>query len=177
MVRRMVPCGAKTLAGMTLNNRTTFSAYSTLLLFAALALPAGIATAQGAKSVVGTYTPVSNAQFGDNPRGQLILGRDGHYSIILARTTLPKVASGARGNGTAEENKAIVGGSIAHFGKYTVDTKDKTITFNVEASTFPNWDGTTFKRAFKVSGDQLTYTNNAPSSGGGAQEVVWKRVK
>ncbi len=160
-----------------MNNSTTLSAYSTLLLFAALALPAGNAAAEGAKSVAGTYTPVSNAPFGDNPRGQLILGRDGHYSIILARATLAKVAADARDKGTAEENKAIVGGSIAHFGKYTVDAKVKTITFNVEASTFPNWDGTTFKRAFKVSGDQLTYTNNAPSGGGSAIDVVWKRVK
>ena len=124
------------------------SAYSIFLLFAVLALPAWNATAQDATNVAGTYTAVSNAPFGDNPRGQLILGRDGHYSIILARTTLPKVAANSRDKSTAEENKAIVGGSIAHFGKYTVDAQAKTITFNVEASTFPNWDGTTFKRAF-----------------------------
>ena len=153
------------------------SAYSIFLLFAVLALPAWNATAQDATNVAGTYTAVSNAPFGDNPRGQLILGRDGHYSIILARTTLPKVAANSRDKSTAEENKAIVGGSIAHFGKYTVDAQAKTITFNVEASTFPNWDGTTFKRAFKVSGDELTYTNSAPSGGGGAIDVVWKRVK
>ena len=160
-----------------MNNRTTLSAYSTLLLFAALSLSPGNAAALGAKSVAGTYTIVSVAQFGANPRGQMILGRDGHYSIILARTTLPKVAASARDKGTAEENKAIVGGSIAHFGKYTVDAKDKTITFNVEASTFPNFDGSTFKRPFKVSGDQLTYTNNVLSGGGAPQDVVWKRVK
>jgi hypothetical protein len=161
---------------MIMNNGTTLSAYSALLLFAALALPTGNAAAQDAKSVAGTYTAVS-APFGDNPRGQLILGRDGHYSLILARTTLPKVASGNRMQGTADENKSIVQGSNAHFGKYTVDVKDKTITFNVETSTFPNWDGTTIKRAFKVSGDQLTYTNNAPTGGGGPIDVVWKRVK
>ena len=160
-----------------MNNRNNLSAVSALLLFAALALPTGNAAAQDAKSVAGTYTAVSSAPFGDNPRGQLILGRDGRYSIVLARTTLPKIAAGARGKGTAEENKAIIGGSIAHFGKYTVDAKDKTITFNVEASTFPNWDGATFKRPFKVSGDQLTYTNNAPSDGSAANDVVWKRVK
>ncbi|AJG20326.1 hypothetical protein RR42_m2954 [Cupriavidus basilensis] len=82
-----------------------------------------------------------------------------------------------RGKGTAEENQAIVGGSVFHYGKYVVDVKEKTITFNVEASTFPNWDGATFKRAFKVSGDQLTYTDNAPSDGSGAHDVIWKRVK
>ena len=41
-----------------MNNSITLSAYSTLLLFAALALPAGNAAAEGAKSVAGTYTPV-----------------------------------------------------------------------------------------------------------------------
>ena len=160
-----------------MNNRNNISAVSALLLLAALALPAGNAAAQDATNLAGTYAAVSNAPFGAAPRGQLILGEDGHYSLIVARATLPKVAAGDRGKGTAEENMAIIGGSIGHFGKYTVDAKDKTITFNVEASTFPNWDGTSFKRVFKISGDQLTYTNNAPSGGGGAIDVVWKRVK
>ena len=160
-----------------MNNRSNLPAVSALLLIAAIALSTANAAAQDANSVAGTYTLVSNPQFGDNPRGQLMLGPDGHYSIILARATLPKVAAGTRVKGTAEENKAIVDGSIAHFGKYTVDANDKTITFNVEVSTFPNYDGSTFKRAFKVSGDQLTYTNNAPSRGGGPNDVVWARVK
>ena len=159
-----------------MKNKTNLLPVFDLLLFATLALPVSSAS-QDANSIVGTYTSVSNIPFGENPRGQLILGQDGHYSLIVARLKLPKVAAGAREKGTAEEDKAIVGGSIGHFGTYTVDAKDKTITFNVEASTFPNWDGTKFKRAFKVSGDQLTYTNSAPSGGGGAIDVVWKRIK
>ena len=35
---------------------------------------------------------------------------------------------------------------------------DMAVTFNVEASTLPNREGTRFKRAFRVSGDQLTCT-------------------
>ena len=158
-------------------NNNKLPVVSALLLFAALALSAGTTAAQNAKSVAGTYTAVTSAPLGANPRGQLILGRDGHYSLMLARATLPTVVAGARGKGTAEENQAIIGGSIAHFGKYTVDANGKAITFNIEASTFPNWDGTKFKRTLKVSGDQLTYTNNAPSDGSGANEVVWKRIK
>ena len=160
-----------------MKNRTNLPAAFALLLFATLALPIGNAVAQDAKSIAGTYSSVSNSPFGDNARGQMILGPDGHYSIIIARATLTKFAAGARDKGTAEENKAIVGGSIAHYGTYTVDQKDKTITFNVEASTYPNWDGNTFRRPLKVVGDLLTYTNNAPSGGGGAIDVVWKRVK
>ena len=132
-----------------MKNNVSFTV-AALLLFAAFALPTGNAAAQNARSVAGTYSVVTSAPFGANPRGQMILGRDGRYSIVLARATLPKVAAGARNKGTPEENGALVGGSIAHFGTYTVDEKEKTITFNVEASTFPNWDGATFKRSLKV---------------------------
>jgi len=90
---------------------------------------------------------------------------------------LPKFASNDRAKGTAEENQAVVAGSIAHFGKYTVDQKDKSFTFHVETSTFPNWDGTTQKRAFTVSGGELKYTNPVASAGGGRVDLVWKRAK
>ena len=158
-----------------METKTQLSAVSALLLLAGLALPGGNAIAQDAKSIAGTYASVSSTSFGENPRGQMILGQDGHYSLILARATLPKVAANSRTKGTTEENKALVDGSIGHYGRYTVDTANKTITFNVDTSTYPNWDGATFKRPFKVSGDQLTYTST-PSSGSGAGEVVWKRV-
>jgi hypothetical protein len=150
---------------------------SSSVLAAAIAVASGAALAQDAKSVAGTYTIVSQPAFGEKPRGQLILGRDGRFAIVLARATLPKVAAGARDKGTAEENKAIVSGSIGLFGKYTVDAKDKTITLNIETSTYPNWDGTSQKRPMKMSGDQLSYVVSTPSSGGAPIEAVWKRVK
>jgi hypothetical protein len=43
---------------------------------------------------------------------------------------------------TPEENKAIMEGSIAYFGTYTVDEAAKTISMRVETSTFPNQVGT-----------------------------------
>ena len=160
-----------------MNNTNNLFAISAALLVAAYVLPAGNAVAQDARKVAGTYTLASNPLFGENPRGQMILGADGYYSIILARASLPKLAAGSRTKGTAEENSAIVGGSVAHFGKYTVDAKDQTLMFNVEVSTYPNNDASTSRRPFKVSGDQLTYIDPTPSAGGGPVEVVWKRVK
>ena len=88
---------------------------------------------------------VSNPPFGDGARGQLILAPDGRYTFFLARASLPRFASGVRTTGTGDENKAIVAGTLAHCGTYTVNAKDHTITFNVETATFPNWDGATFK--------------------------------
>ena len=159
-----------------MNNRNTFSVIA-LLLFTALLMPPLSAGAKDAPDVAGTYVPLSNAPFGDNPRGQLILGRDGHYSLLIARAGLPKIAAGARDKGTVDENKAIINGSIVHVGKYTVDADGKAITFNVEVSSFPNWEGSSFKRTLKISGDEITYTNSAPSGGGKPFDAVWKRVQ
>ena len=135
------------------------------------------ATAQSTKTVAGTYSPVNVAAFGDQPRGQLILTPDGRYSIVLSRAEMPKIAAGARTMGTAEENKTVVNGSIAHSGRYTIDDGGKSITFQVETSTFPNWNGTTQKRPLTVKGDMLTYKVMAPSNGDAPNEVTWRRVK
>lgn len=153
------------------------AAISATILLAALALPAGEAAAQTMKSVAGTYTAVTVPAFGDNPRGTLILTANGRYAIVVGAAKLAPIASGARTKGTPAENKAVVEGSIAHYGTYTIDDKGKAITFNVEMSTFPNWDGKPQKRALTVKGETLSYVVTAPSSGGPANEVVWKRVK
>ncbi len=157
--------------------RTSLSVISAALLVSGLALTAPEAAAQSIKSVAGVYSPVSVPAFGDKPRGSLILSADGHYSIVLARATMAKIAGGARTKGSPDENKAVVEGSIAHAGTFTIDDKGKAITFNIATSTFPNWDGTAQKRALKVSGDTLTYTVTAPSDGSKPNDVVWKRVK
>jgi len=170
-----------------MNRRTTLAVISASLMLAGLGAPAGDAAAQDAKSLVGTYTLVSadttdasgkkTPSFGPNARGSLIFSSNGRYSIHFASASLPKFASNNRTKGTAEENQAIVAGSLGHFGKYTVDEKDKAFTFHIEASTYPNWDGTAQKRPFTISGDELKYTNPVATAGGGRADLVWKRVK
>ena len=155
------------------------------LLFLGMVLAAGDAFAQTAKDFVGTWTLVSAVTeqggnktdtFGPNPKGILMVDAKGRYVIAFARADLPKVASNNRTTATPEENKAIVGGSITHFGTLSVNAADKTITFKIETATFPNWDGTEQKRPFTVTGDELKYTVPA-ASGGGTATVVWKRAK
>jgi putative aminopeptidase FrvX len=46
----------------------------------------------------------------------------------------PKIASNNRLAGTAEDNKAIVAGTLALFGTYSVDEAKKTLTFNINAA-------------------------------------------
>jgi hypothetical protein len=80
--------------------------------------------------------------------GCLIFEADGRYGLILSRKDVPKFASNSRTNGTADENKAVVQGTISHFGRYTVSA-DKSIVFHIELSTYPNFNGTEQKRSFE----------------------------
>jgi len=145
--------------------------------FLLLGLAVHDAAAQTVKSVAGTYAIVSTDSFGKGARGYLMLAPDGHYSLTVMRAALPRFASGSRTKGTPDEVKAVVDGSIAHVGTFTIDDGGKSITFHIESSTFPNWDGTMQKRPLKLSGDLLTFTVTAPSGGGSSTDVVWKRVK
>jgi hypothetical protein len=155
------------------------------LLILSVVLSVAEVWAQTAKDLAGTWTLVSvvaeqggnkTEPFGPHPKGILMVDANDRYVIAIARAGLPKVASNNRTTGTPEENKAIVGGSITHFGTLAVNAADKTITFKIETATFPNWDGTEQKRAFTVTGDELTYTVPA-ASGGGTATTVWKRAK
>src|SRR5437868_4680182 len=58
--------------------------------------------------------------YGANPRGTLMLDERGRFALIVTRADLPKFASNNREMGSPEENKAIVGGSNAYFGFYSI---------------------------------------------------------
>jgi hypothetical protein len=99
-------------------------------------------------------------------------------SLVITRSDLPKFASNNRQAGTSEENKAVVQGSIALFGTYSVSETDKTLTQHVESCSFPNWNGTDRKYSFDISGDELNSTVlTKPSTGTGTAYLVWKRAK
>lgn len=152
---------------------------SAFAMVMALALVAGNAAAQSAKNLVGSWNlEAAGDTYGKNPKGKLIFDSNGHYALIITRNDLPKFASNSRVKGTPDENKAVVGGSVAHFGRYSVDEKEKAIVLNVESGTFANWNGTTQKRPFEIKGNQLRYSNPKPSAGGAPTgQVVWNRAK
>jgi hypothetical protein len=156
-----------------------------LSLLVSIGLMTGLARAQTAKDLVGAWVPVSNVAdqggvkvepYGPNPQGMLIFDANGRYGLILSRSDVPKFAANSRTKGTDAENKAVVQGTISHFGRYTVNEADKSITFHIESSTYPNFNGVEQKRPFTLAGDELTYT--VPGfSGGGTATSSWKRAK
>ena len=144
------------------------------------------AAAQTAKDIAGTYTLVASTLdeggkksdlYGPNPKGMLILANDGRYTAVLLRSDLKKFASNNRTTGTADENKAAVAGTLAHYGTYRVEDGGKSLVLRTEGSTFPNWNGIEQRRALTVTGDELRYTTPMASTGTGSAETVWKRAK
>jgi hypothetical protein len=113
--------------------------------------------------------------FGPKPKGIFVLDRSGNFVQFFLRDGLPKFASGNRAKGTPEENQAVVQGSNAYFGTYTINEKDKLMVFNVVGSTFPNWDGQQQQRLASISGSELTLTNPTAAVGGRGVSV-WRRM-
>lgn len=123
----------------------------------------------------GTRKPGS---VGTNPKGLFIFDRSGRYSNQIFQADLLKFASNNKQTGTAEENKAVVQGTLSHFGTYKVNEKDGTFTVLPEASSFPNWTGVEQPaRKFAIVGDTLTITNPAPTTGSGTNVLTLKRIK
>jgi len=116
--------------------------------------------------------------FGETPKGVLIFTPEGRFSQIHVASDVPKIASGNRLTGTAEENAAILHRSLALFGSYTVDEEKKTVTFHIVSSTFPNWQGEAQTRTIdKLTADEFVNTNPNVAGGRGRASNYYKRVK
>jgi hypothetical protein len=164
-----------------------------IVTLVALALTTTTSLAQSAKSLrdqlVGTWSFViaeitmadgkKQLPFGDKPNGMLIFTADGHFSQVHVASGLPRIASNNRLAGTAEENKAILAGSLALFGTYTVDEEKRTVTFHIQASTFPNLEGVAQVRTIdQLTADEFRNTNPAATRDGPAVAMnVYRRAK
>jgi hypothetical protein len=164
-----------------------------LALALILILGSGAADAQAGKSLrerlVGTWSFViaeitaadgsKTLPFGDKPKGMIIFTADGHFAQVHVAGDLPKIPSNNRLAGSDADNKAIVHGSLALFGSYTVDEDKKTLTFNIEGSTFPNLQGVRQTRTIDLlTDDEFRNTNPAAARDGPAVAAnIYKRVK
>ena len=138
------------------------------------------------QQLIGTWTLVSNDNvavdgtrrqlFGPSPKGILILEANGRYAQIQLNPNRPKFKASTRMDGTPEENKAVVQGTSASFGTWSVDEAGKALILHAEASMFPNYDGTDSKRSVTLTGDRLKYTTPT-ASGGGTAEAVYERAR
>jgi hypothetical protein len=114
--------------------------------------------------------------FGPNPKGTMIFTEHGRFALVQMRGDLPSLAANSRELGTAEENKAVVSGSIAYYGTYSIDEAEKVIRLKLEGSTYANLLGGEQRRIIiALTPDELTFTNPRNPSGT-TLEVGWKRA-
>ena len=161
---------------------THFAAFAVAWLLGTVASAQQQPTAQ---DVIGTWKLTSEKvqrggettePLGSDPAGLMMLDRSGHVMMTISRRDLPKFAANRRDAGTAEENKGVLSGLLAYFGTYTVDPEG-VLTYRIEDSTFPNWIGTDQKRHFKLSGNEMTWTNYAPAISGETAVLIWRRME
>jgi hypothetical protein len=158
----------------------------------ALALSAGAAAAQSAASlkdqIVGSWNFVvaevtapdgkKSFPFGETPKGILIFTADGRFAQIHVAGDVPRIASNNRLTGTSEEYAGIMRRSLSVFGTWTVDEANKTVTYNIVSSSFPNWEGETQTRTIdKLTADEFVNTNPGVAGGRGSASNFYKRVK
>ena len=145
------------------------------ILAASVLLSVGMVANVSAESrdIVGTWewasvdntTPdgVTMQPFGPKPGGYLSFDSKGRFVWLITRPGRAKFASGRRDQGTPEENKATVQGSLAYCGTYAIS--GDTLILKIEASTYPNEVGAEQKRTFALNGDELSWRNPAVSTG------------
>lgn len=115
--------------------------------------------------------------YGEHPNGLMMVDAAGRYSIQIFRPARTKFASGVKAKGQPEEYREAVMGSSTHFGHVTVDAAVHQLQFDVEASSFPNWEGKRQLRDYTYADGLLSYSVPASASGNGTVAYsVWKRA-
>lgn len=156
-------------------------------LLPGLAWSSGIRAADthGDVSLAGTWTLVAadvlrpdgsrSHDYGDAPKGLLLIDRKGHYSLQLFRADRPRFANPAKARASAQEYRAAVMGASTHYGTLAVEPERHQLVFHIEAASFPNWEGQRQIRAFELRGDTLSY-RVPPRPNGDVPMSVWRRI-
>jgi hypothetical protein len=114
--------------------------------------------------------------YGAAPKGLLLIDGEGHYSLQIFKSERPRFESSDKATGTEAEFKAAVLGSSTHFGEISVDQAAGTLTFKIDAASFPNWEGAAQTRRYELKGDELSY-RVPPRPNGDVPISVWRRLK
>jgi hypothetical protein len=170
-----------------MNRRHILALTMTMLGLGLLPIPGAVAQQKSLKEqIVGAWTLVSTvntradgSKFDPYPaggKGTIMYDASGNFAFMLMSADLPKVAD--RSKTTPEQAKAVVDGSIAYYGTYTVDEASKTVTVHVVGSTFSGFNGTDQKRVISsITADEMKTHNPATSLGGMAADTTYRRAK
>lgn len=144
------------------------------------------AAAQTPNKVVGTRRIVSatvevngttSLPYGPERQGILVFTSDMRFIEFLHDPRVPRFKSNERGGGTDEGNRAVMAGTLALYGRYTVDGDGNFSGNTVEGSSFPDWMGdvrTTNELIMRVEGDRMIENFQRP--GGARVTIIFERL-
>jgi hypothetical protein len=140
----------------------------------------------GLSALAGTWTLVAadvlrtdgtrTRDYGAAPQGLLLIDGEGRYSLQIFKAERLHFATGDKLTGTEAEYKATVLGSSTHFGAISIDAAAHTLTFRIDAASFPNWEGDKQIRAYELKGDELSY-RVGPRPNGDVPISIWRRLE
>ncbi len=124
--------------------------------------------ASGAKSDV----------MGAHPSGYINYGPDGRMIVIIVGSDRKKPAGPVA---TPDEAEALIRSMLAYAGAYTIDSKAKTVTHQIDVSWDQSRTGESHVRHYNFDGDRITLTtepSNDPATGKKTvRTLAWERVK
>lgn len=157
-------------------------ALATLLL---VPMIAGAAAAE--PSLAGTWTLTaadrlkpdgSRARdYGQRPKGRLIIDAQGRYSLQIFDGDRPRIASGDKAKASPEELAGAVIGSSTHYGTVAIDPAAHVLVFRIEGASFANWEGTEQRRKYALTADSLSYQVPTPRPDGSIPISEWRRER
>ena len=113
--------------------------------------------------------------YGEHPKGRLIIDDQGRYSLQIFSGERLKVASGDKARATAEEYASAVMGSSTHYGTVAVDPVAHVLVFKIAGASFPNWEGSEQRRRYVLTADSLSYQVPTPRADGSVPISEWRR--
>jgi lipocalin-like protein len=114
--------------------------------------------------------------YGNSPKGRLIVDSQGRYSLQIFKSERLAFASDDKAHGSADEYASAALGSSTHYGTVVVDADQHVLTFKIEGSSFPNWEGASQKREYTLKDGVLTY-KVPPRPDGTIPISVWQKLE
>lgn len=140
-----------------------------------------LSSLQGTWVMVSAYEIQANGTrtttYGEHPMGLLIVDAAGRYNLQIFKIGRPLFASGDKTKGTEDEYRQAVLGSSTHFGTVAIDAAKHQLIFNLEAASFPNWEGKSQRRDYTYKDGVLSYAVPASASNGTIAYSIWRRAE
>jgi hypothetical protein len=149
------------------------AASATMATTVALAEPPSLIGAWRLTAVYDEFTDGRRREtWGADPRGILMISPGGAMSVQIIGADRP-----AKPGSTPAEP---VGPAVAYFGTWALEADGKGLTFKVERSTWPQWNGAALKRTATVSETTLEVVAapiKDPAGGEFQPHLTFERIK